>query len=349
MREDHDSMWNPEEWMRKVTDQVEQGKSFSPGMDDWMEWQSALRARFMERLGGFEIAADPFSPVQLEERKVYPGYYLERVEIGTFDGLRMPMYVLGPAEGSKPSAVAIAVHGHGYGSREIVGLLPDGSDNKGDSGIHRNYGIELAKRGMLVLCPELMGFGDRRLPEDAAKGPKENSCYRISAALLMAGRTIAGVRIRETIRAIDYALSLYGVDEQPRIGVYGLSGGGLVAGFTAALDERVEAAVVCGFTNTFEGSILAMRHCLDNYIPGILQDAEMPDLLGLIAPRPFMIESGRSDRIFPLASTLQAIDRLESIYRTVGAEEQFRSYLFDGGHEVSGEVSFDWLRDQLME
>jgi dienelactone hydrolase len=341
-------MWNPEKWMHKVTDQVEQRRAFSRVNGDWMEWQSALRSRFMERLGGFKIAADPFTPVLLEERKTYPGYYRERVEIGTFDGLRMPMYVLGPTGGSKPNAVAVAIHGHGYGSREIVGLLPDGSDNLGDSGIHRNYGIELAKRGMLVLCPELMGFGDRRLPEDAAKSPKENSCYRISAALLVAGRTMAGLRIRETIRAIDYALSLYGVDEQPRIGVYGLSGGGLVAGFTAALDERVDAAVVCGFTNTFEGSILAVRHCLDNYIPGILHDAEMPDLLGLIAPRPFMIESGRSDHIFPLASTLQAIEQLESIYRTVGAEGQFQSYLFDGGHEVSGELSFDWLRAQLV-
>jgi dienelactone hydrolase len=339
-------MWNPDSWMRRLHEEIKQDLSFPGGL--MLEWQSILRSRFRDRLGGFDIPSDEFNPIVLEERKIYKDFYRERIEIGTIEGLRMPVYVLGPADGRVPTAAVVACHGHGYGSREIAGLKPDGSDNLEEPGIHRNYGVELAKRGLLVLCPELIGFGDRRLEEDADKPPKENSCYRIAVALMMVGRTLGGLRVRETMRAIDYVISRGDVNPT-RIGVYGLSGGGLVAGFTAALDERVRAAVVCGYTNTFEGSILAMRHCLDNYVPGILRDAEMPDLLGLIAPRPFLMEAGRNDRIFPIASTLQAKERLDSIYRAFGAEERFESFLFDGGHEVSGEVSFDWLRDRLME
>jgi dienelactone hydrolase len=339
-------MWNPDIWMRGLHEKMNQDVSFRS--DRIEEWQNTLRSRFRERLGGFDMASDALNPVMLEERKTYPDFYRERIEIGTIEGLRMPVYILGPADGRVPTAAVVACHGHGYGSREIAGLKPDGSDNLVEPGIHRNYGVELAKRGLLVICPELIGFGDRRLEEDADKSPKESSCYRIAVALMMVGRTLGGLRIRETMRAIDYLISRGDVDAS-RIGVYGLSGGGLVAGFTAALDERVRAAVVCGYTNTFEGSILAMRHCLDNYIPGILQDAEMPDLLGLIAPRPFMLEAGRNDRIFPIDSTLQAKERLETIYQAYGAEERFETFLFDGGHEVSGEISFDWMRDRLVD
>lgn len=78
----------------------------------------------------------------------------------------------------------------------------------------------------------------------------------------------------------------------------GISGGGLVAAFASALDERIKAAVVSGYVNTFEASIMAIRHCIDNYVPGLLQDAEMPDIVGLIAPRPLLIESGRTTGFF---------------------------------------------------
>lgn len=148
------------------------------------------------------------------------------------------------------------------------------------------------KQGFVVAAPEVLGFGDRRLAEDLKSGePGRNSCFRLSAALLMTGQTMAGCRIYETMRALDYLQQRDEVDGE-RIGIMGISGGGLVAGFTAALDERISSAVVSGYANTFQDSILTRNHCLDNYIPGILLEAEMPDLLGLIAPRGLFLEAG---------------------------------------------------------
>ena len=85
-----------------------------------------------------------------------------------------------------------------------------------------------------------------------------------------------------------------------KIGCMGISGGGLVAAFTSILDERIKATVISGYTSTFKGSIMDRRHCLDNYIPGILEYTEMPDLIGLIAPRALFIEAGTADHLFPL-------------------------------------------------
>ena len=67
--------------------------------------------------------------------------------------------------------------------------------------------------------------------------------------------------------------------------------------FSAALEPRIRAAFISGYLNTFRDSIMSLSHCIDNYVPGILNWAEMYDVAGLIAPRPLFAESGdqRSD------------------------------------------------------
>lgn len=99
------------------------------------------------------------------------------------------IFLLKNANGKLPAVVAC--HGHGYGSKDIVGLDFDGSEKTGDAGYQKNFAVELVKSGFLVIAPELVGFGDRTLEEDAGKANKgESSCYRISTNLLMLGKTI---------------------------------------------------------------------------------------------------------------------------------------------------------------
>lgn len=91
-----------------------------------------------------------------------------------------------------------------------------------------------------------------------------------------------------------------------------------------------------------------MRHCLCNYIPGILAHAEMPDVLALMAPRPLFVEAGIDDPIFPVETTKTAIEYLRVIYDELGEGARFRYDLFEGKHEVSGRLSFDWLAQTLQ-
>ncbi|RRJ65159.1 dienelactone hydrolase [Paenibacillus oralis] len=313
------------------------------------EWRAGLAASFAARLGGFPALPEELQPARLE-RVSCPGYVRERVEITTFEGMRMAVYLLLPERPlASPAPAVIAVHGHGYGSREIVGLMPDGAERTGPSGLHKDFAVSLVKQGFVVAAPELLGFGDRRLAEDLAGGEAtRNSCYRLSSALLLAGQTMAGFRIYETMRALDYLRTRSEVAPE-RIGIMGISGGGLVAGFTAALDERIACAVVSGYAGTFATSILTRNHCLDNYIPGILQDAEMPDLLGLIAPRGLFLESGDTDHLFGQDGARQALDRLKLIYEAAGGAGRVEADFFTGGHEINGEPAFAWLREQLAD
>ncbi|MFD2662898.1 dienelactone hydrolase family protein [Paenibacillus thailandensis] len=306
-----------------------------------------VAADFRRLLGEFRAEKRETEPL-LIERAEYDGYVREHIEIETVEGLRMRLYVLIPARSQdRPCPAVIALHGHGYGSRQIVGLEPDGTERTADPGLHRDFAVSLVKEGFVVAAPELIGFGDRRLEEDRKEDPGKSSCFRLAAHLLMTGRTLAGLRIAETSRVVDYLVSRSDVDAG-RIGMMGISGGGLVAGFTAALDERIRCSVVSGYASLFAESILSRNHCLDNYIPGVLTIAEMPELLGLIAPRGLFLESGDADRVFPREPAVKAYRYLKEIYASAGAPNGVQADFFAGGHEINGGPAFRWLRDQLQ-
>ncbi|MCZ8513835.1 dienelactone hydrolase [Paenibacillus filicis] len=270
----------------------------------------------------------------------------ERVEIGMCEGLRMPVYVLRPKQAAGHLPVALALHGHGYGSREIVGLSPEGEEQAEGSGIHKHFAVGLARRGCLVVAPELLGFGDRRLEEDVQAGPRQSSCPQLASYLLLMGKTLAGVRTFEAMRAIDYALAREDARPNAGVGCMGLSGG-MIAALTAVLDERIQACVLSGYANTYQDSILSRKHCLDNYVPGLLELGEMADLLSLYAPRALYVESGTKDTVFPLKGSLAAAETLQAAYRALGAEDRFVHEVFEGRHEISGAHAYDWLKAQL--
>lgn len=285
--------------------------------------------------------------LKLLDRRECDGYVREHIEISSLEGLRMKIYVLVPERpAADPASAVIALHGHGYGSREIVGLEPDGSERTSRPGLHKDFAVSLVHEGYVVAAPELIGFGERRLKEDIEDGPGKSSCVRLAAHLLLTGRTLAGLRIRETSKVVDYLQGRAGVDPD-RIAVMGISGGGLVAGFTAALDDRIRCAVVSGYASLFAESILSRNHCLDNYIPGVLPEAEMPELLGLTAPRGLFLESGDTDRVFPRGPAVKAYGELQSLYAAAGAPDAVQADFFEGGHEIDGEPAFAWLREQL--
>ncbi|MFH5182423.1 alpha/beta hydrolase family protein [Paenibacillus sp. TAB 01] len=337
-------MWNPDDYLTFLYNSTSLTDRFQGGSQtEWHAWKQSFRERFIQLLGGFPQQAPPLS-VTLLESVDCGTYRRERIQIQTFEQLYMPIYVLIPKDAAEEKRRAvIACHGHGYGSRDIVGLNPDGSDKTGEAGYQKNFAVELVNRGFLVVAPELLGFGDRKLVENAKDG---NSCNRISSFLLAMGKTMAGYRVYETMRCVDYLLERNDVDAK-RIGCMGISGGGLVCSYTTAVDERISAAVVSGFANTFQASLLSIHHCIDNYVPGLSLAAEMPDVLSLIAPRPLLLEAGTRDRIFPEQGTLEAYEKLGSVYSLLDVKDRLALDLFDGEHEISGRVAYDWLDAQL--
>ncbi|WP_248927513.1 alpha/beta hydrolase family protein [Paenibacillus hamazuiensis] len=339
--------FNTDLFLQNLYVEAERSRSFNQAAaGSAKQLRETLKSRLMQALGGFPEQKAPLNPVLLDTQD-YGDFVLERVQYTTMDQVLVPVYVLKPKTGEGPWPAVLACHGHGKGQRDALGMAPDGT-LPDEPGIHSRFAVELVRRGLLVVVPEIMGFGARRLAADIEADPDggRSSCAVLSAHLIMYGKTLAGIRVYEAMRALDYLQSREDADAT-RIGTFGFSGGGLIGGFTAALDERIRATVICGYTNTFQGSILAMNHCIDNYLPGILPYAEQPDLLGLIAPRDLFVESGEGDRIFPVRHVHAAIDRLKEIYAEMNAESHFAADLFPGKHQISGRQSFDWLAGRL--
>ena len=107
---------------------------------------------------------------------------------------------------------------------------------------------------------------------------------------LSLGYTPAGVEVWNAIRALDYLETRPEVDAN-RIGLTGISGGGAMTWYTAAVDERIAAAApVCStFTWGSQAEHWVARGQCDciYYLNSYRWD--FPIVAALIAPRPLLI------------------------------------------------------------
>ena len=210
----------------------------------------------------------------------------------------------------------------------------------------RDFALQAVKRGFAVLAIEQLGFGHRRENRAIQKGSGASSCNPLAGSLLLLGQTMINWRVYDVIRAIDYLERRNEVD-RTRVGVMGISGGGTISLFSAALEKRIKATIVSGYFCTFYHSIFSLEHCIDNYIPGILQYGEMYDVAGLIAPRALFIEAGDRDPIFPVEGVREAIGKIKRVYQIMRAEDNLDWEIFPGEHHIYGKKCFAFLERTL--
>lgn len=316
-------------------------------LPEWESWRLGFRGKLAELIGLDFFEYSEIHP-RTVDRKKHPGYVREKVVLRSDPYTAIPTYVLVPEEFEEPLPAVVAMHGHGYGKDDLVGIWEDGTDRVDplSRGYQKDFALELVKRGLLVIVPEQSGFGERRTEEDIARGSEQSSCKLLSLWALMMGTTTMGRRVWDAMRVVDYAFTRTDVDHS-RIGMMGISGGGATTLFTAALDDRIRVVVISGYLNTFRSSILAVDHCIDNYVPGILRYGEMHDVAALIAPRPLLVESGSKDPIFPVEAAKYAYEQVRKAYALLEAEDRLDADFFEGRHEISGRKSYEFMAKWL--
>ncbi len=307
-------------------------------------WQQTLRSKLVELLGGFPDRT-PLRPKTLEIRQ-YAAYRRERLVIETRPGVALLGDLLTPRNGRAPYAAVIAIPGHGRGLDDIVAIAEDGSDRTDKPGYQHDFAVQAVEHGLAVFAIEPMGFGYRRDSRTRAKGAQATACQPAAGSALLLGETMIGWRVWDVMRAIDWIGTRSELDRK-RVGCLGISGGGTCTLFSAALDLRIKAAFVSGYLNTFRDSIMAVSHCIDNYVPGILNWAENYDVAGLIAPRPLFSEGGDHDPIFPVGATRESYLRVKKVYEVFGAGSQVQQEIFAGEHVFHGVRGLPFLVEAL--
>jgi dienelactone hydrolase len=301
---------------------------------EWQRWRRGLRAALAMIIGMDQM---PRCRLRVNEGPVEQcdGYDRKSLAIETASGLWVPALLLVPHGGTRPRPAVICCHGHGTGMNGLVGLTEDGQPRRVGGGYQHDFAIQAVRAGFVTLAYDQCGFGRRRDFAFNRAQRLTNSCEQPSKNTLHWGLTMTGIRVWDALWMVDLLQERPEVDRR-RIAMVGISGGGLVTQFAAALDSRILAAGVSGYCNRFADCILSIRHCIDNYVPGLGLLADSDDIACLIAPRPLLIQAGTRDPLFPIAATRAAVGKLKRCYALLGASRSLETDFFAGGHQFRG-------------
>ena len=202
----------------------------------------------------------------------------------------------------------------------------------------RHFGEQLARRGFAVLAMRWWGESDGEDMSEAVANLYERH----------PDWTGQGKWVWDSQRALDYLETVDGLDMR-RVGMIGHSLGGKLTLYTAAMDERIAAAV-----SSEPGIGLSFSNYEDYwYLSEELVDApkepfDQHELLALIAPRPFLLIGGESadgDKSW------HYINAAKPVYKLYGKPEQLGYYNHRQGHTPTieaFELSLEWLEHFLL-
>ncbi|MFB3921824.1 MAG: acetylxylan esterase [Terriglobia bacterium] len=306
-----------------------------------------LRGSLAARLGDIEPST------QAVARNVWTkslsGFVVEGVELQTGSGLSVPLLILKPRL-SRPKRLPV-----------VLALADGGKDE-----FLAERSSELAvllQRGIAVCLPDLLGTGET-LPA--------SSVTSLAATELMLGNTALGARLKNTRAVVRYLAGRADLDAK-RIGVWGDSIadvnprgflfdqsiyqqpgpkgirqaqplGSLLALLAGLYEDDVSAiAMRRGLASYL--SVLRDRFCyvpLDVIVPGILESADLTDILAALAPRAVLMEGPVDGRNCALSSR----EAEEELLRALAAYRDAPSQLVIREHGAEPELAV-WLAGKL--
>ncbi|MEI8088243.1 MAG: acetylxylan esterase [Opitutaceae bacterium] len=262
---------------------------------------------------------------------------------------RVPGYLLKTALTPKsPRPVIIVLHGTG-GSKESE--LP--------------YLTELAHAGFIAVAIDGRYHGAR---SRSGKGSADYIEAILRAFRLGTEHPFFYDTAWDVMRLIDYLVTRPDVDPT-RIGLFGISKGGIETYLTAAADPRVAVAVPCiaveSFhwavdNNSWQSRIGTVQFAFDaaakdsgltspgadfvhtfytRVAPGLDREFDGPAMVPLIAPRPLLAINGEIDPRTPMAGLKLCSDAAQLAYHAAQADEKFSLLIQRGiGHKVTPEA-----------
>ena len=277
--------------------------------EDWLRRQRIIREELSGTLNLFP-EKQPLN-AQVKDILIKDGYRIEKIIYESLPGYYVTgaMYI---PEGVTTKAPAIFYAcGH-----SVEGFRVD---------IYQHIIINLAKKGFVVFTIDPMGQGERFEYWDHVSDqpvfpvPDHQHSYA-GAQCLISGYSVASYFIWDVIRGIDYMLTRPEVDPQ-RIGITGRSGGGNLAAYVGALDERIRAcAPECYITNyEFLLKTIGPQCAEQNLYQMVLQGLDHPDFILARAPKPTLIISTTRD-FFSIQGARESYREAKKMYKILGAD-----------------------------
>lgn len=213
------------------------------------------------------------------------GWTALRVAFEALPGVTAEGIALVPVAAT-PRAWVIALADADSTPEAFAGLL--GTD--GPAGVDSRLPRALVAAGCGVFIPTLLdrsaefsGNGQVRFTNQ----PHREYAYRPAFEL---GRHVIGYEIQKVLAAVDRIAAQAGgsAPSRPRVGVCGVGEGGRIALLSAACDERIDAALVCGAFGPREET---WQEPIDRNVWRLLTTASDAEAAALVVPRTLVIEA----------------------------------------------------------
>ncbi len=305
------------------------------GNESLADWQARAKAKLRELLG-LDRMIPAEKCIEIEYDRKEADFREIRFKFQSEPGYFVPCHMLIPNGTSGKLPAVICLQGHSKGMHISLGRVKfEDEVVDGD----RDFCIRAVKEGYIAIALEQRNFGECGGTET---GPK---CTEPGLTNLLIGRTTIGERVWDISRCIDLLLSDFSeyirADE---IYALGNSGGGTATVYVTALDERLAGGVPSCAVSSFAASIGAMRHCVCNYVPGILNYFDMSELLMISAPRKMVVVSGSQDPIFPIKEAKEMVDKAKEFYAAAGVPDRIAHVIGDGGHRFYADGAWSALK-----
>jgi hypothetical protein len=236
----------------------------------------------------------------------------------------------------KPVPLVIVQHGIGSFPERNFGVMDEGD-------AYHSYARRLVEAGFAVLTPMNLRSVERR--------------NRIERLCRLADLSLPGIELARMQRLLDEALQDPRIDGG-RVGMWGLSLGGLATMFWTPLEPRIKAAVVAGWFNHRRNKMVIpdkRYSCFletkeeHAFFDGWLTAYSDSDAASLICPRPLMIQTGKKDGIAWWPMVQEEFEAAKVYYRKLGIADRIEMDLRDGGHETHVESGVRFLTKWLKE
>jgi cephalosporin-C deacetylase-like acetyl esterase len=264
-------------------------------LDDWQRQRAQRRRELLEMLGLDPLPKRTPLHARATGRLDREAYRVEKVVFQSSPGLYVTGNFYVPKEAPQPLPTILYLCGHS-------------PHPKGAKTQYQDRTQWLAAHGYAVLALDTLEFAEVAGPHHGTHNL--NLWYWLSL-----GYTPAGVEVWNAIRALDYLETRREVDMK-RIGLTGISGGGAMTWYTAAVDDRIAVAAPSCSTFTYGSQAehwLASGQCDCIYYINTY-GWDFPIVGALIAPRPLIILSGQKDTIFPPDGYHAVFQRTKKIY-----------------------------------
>lgn len=231
---------------------------------------------------------------------------------------------------------------------------------------------KLAERGFIAVAIDAPYHGGRK----SGKGQTDYDDAIVRAFHGSGEHPFFYDTVWDVMRLVDYLETRADVDTN-RIGLTGISKGGIETCFTAAVDKRIAVAVpfigVQSFewaleNNDWQGRIGTIQPAFDtiakengvtnpdsafvqkfydHVVPGIYSEFDGPKILPLIAPRPLLVISSDLDKNNPLPGLIECTNAAQKVYAADNATNHFAVIIQKNtGHQVKPEserAAIEWF------